>query len=861
MSFTVFVAARPIKTAFLIPEETGTNAMCDGLVRWSHETWGGRLSAVALVEKGGTLAADAWDELQRFDPDQVYSFSPLPHQLLPQLDETLAPLLIAEPERARLAPKPGIESAPAAPIASADSDQWAEERFRLPGISVPPTKLNLAQFRDRPLLLFNFGKGCPAVLRRFVHRNLGAYQQWLDLRSGEPRLFSWMEDLVAGSPVKQLRVDDVGSLCSAMEQISGTRAGPSCKSPLSFTAPCELPSMYLPRPFSHGAAYRVVVGSGVQDFALYWRSCVNEDGGVWSAPFRHCLWVPAEVICEEPFVAALKTWLYHFSGQGSSGNWNVELVSTSLAEASLVPLAEMWRKGPWLVPTRIVKPAEIEARWHRDRSRHRGPPRRIPRLNGDNAERLLAVERWQTWELRPPEVIQAAVPTGAWAADVQIEREAREGGLPGQDWWWLPRRGSRSLVASMFHAPARISRDGLFTVRVERSSPWPNMETPARLQLELPADEDVLHRTLVTSREPWFDHLDIRGERLKAVPAVLRIGLSDAGRKLRGLIELFGGFWRAHDYWARAFWRSLFSQMSGRGARSEANLRTQTEQTVEKELARLVQSVPKDERRVVACRIAQRVLGGVIGERLPGGAMTFAEMETERDWFEQLHGYQKQAGLAGETDSLAGHNAVYMHGVEPVTKEDLTQGLEELVELGALRMGVDVVCPRCRLKEWMAIGALQQLNTCRGCNAPALSVPETPWSYRLNPLVHQCVNSRVLAVWLALAELANQPGSFFFTPSSELHFAQPINGGRKKELDVLCVTDGELLLGEVKAGDLHASDFEDFAKVAQVVRPDRAAVFVSKEHLSSKAEKWFEQFSHQLVPLGVRGELFSLPDY
>ena len=50
--------------------------------------------------------------------------------------------------------------------------------------------------------------------------------------------------------------------------------------------------------------------------------------------------------------------------------------------------------------------------------------------------------------------------------------------------------------------------------------------------------------------------------------------------------------------------------------------------------------------------------------------------------------------------------------------------------------------------------------------------PETSWSYDLNPLVRHCVNSRVLAVWQALAEVARGPDSFFFTPSAELYFAQ-----------------------------------------------------------------------------------------
>ena len=140
-------------------------------------------------------------------------------------------------------------------------------------------------------------------------------------------------------------------------------------------------------------------------------------------------------------------------------------------------------------------------------------------------------------------------------------------------------------------------------------------------------------------------------------------------------------------------------------------------------------------------------------------------------------------------------------------------------------------------------------------------IPETSWSYDLNPLVRYCVNSRALAVWQALAEVARHLGSFFFTPSAELYFAQAINGAAKKEVDVLCVSDGKLLLGEVKEGTLHEGDFLEFAAIAAAIRPDRAAMFVNAEQFDSSAETWFKQFRERLANLKIRGELFCLPNY
>ena len=77
--------------------------------------------------------------------------------------------------------------------------------------------------------------------------------------------------------------------------------------------------------------------------------------------------------------------------------------------------------------------------------------------------------------------------------------------------------------------------------------------------------------------ELWFDYSDARRERLKVKPIVRDMEISDAGRKLRGLVELFGGFWRAHDFWARSCWREIFCRMSGRGTNYDNNLRPRIE--------------------------------------------------------------------------------------------------------------------------------------------------------------------------------------------------------------------------------------------------------------------------------------------
>ena len=856
MSFNVFAKARPIRNAFIFKESTAFDAACDGLATWSSEIWGGRRSVVVLMQDNGTLDEDAWTELVQFDPDYIYSFAPLPDALLSELDSKILPWLIME-KKQELGGKAatGPEQNPLH-----NQSQWFEESVQVPGVAVPPTERNLAQFPKRPFLLFEFGKDCPPLLRRFLNRNFGSYLQWLDPQTGKTHHQGWMENLLSKVTTERFQVNNLTSLCGYVTRISGKSHGPGWKPPIAFTAPCELTGVHLARNLSRGAfdhSYRVVVGSTLRDFLFYWRSCLNEGAGGWNAPFRHCLWIPTELIQEIEFVAALKNWFYCFTGQGNSGSRNVELTSVSLVRDELPSFADKLRAGQYHAPIRVVTAAEIESRWRNHRAEQSGRREFIPALNGNNSERLVAVERTQIWEIRPPEVIQDEVQGGVWAVDVQIEREPREGGLHGQDWWHLPRRSGRQLVASMFRGPARISRNGFFAVSVERNPVWPGTPSPPHLELRLPADEDVLYGLLSYPGEPSFDYSDARRERLKLQAVLKGMEISDAGRKLRGLIELFGGFWRAQDFWARSCWREIFCQMAGRGAHYDNNLRARIEAGVEKELNKISPPIQRDSTQNVARRIGQRVLN-LVGERLPGMPKTFTEMEEIRAEIEKN---ELQAKTPKDVKYPAGDTLVHMGNVPPVTREELKQGLGELVELGVLRMCMDVRCPRCRMRHWIGIDNLRYTGICPGCGSAMSVIPETSWKYDLNPLVRQCVNSRALAVWQALAEVARNLGSFFFTPSAELFFDQAINGATKKEVDVLCVSDGKLLLGEVKEGTLHERDFHDFAAIAAEIRPDRAAMFVSEEQFDSSAKAWFNDFRVRLATLKINGEIFYLLNY
>jgi hypothetical protein len=82
------------------------------------------------------------------------------------------------------------------------------------------------------------------------------------------------------------------------------------------------------------------------------------------------------------------------------------------------------------------------------------------------------------------------------------------------------------------------------------------------------------------------------------------------------------------------------------------------------------------------------------------------------------------------------------------------------------------------------------------------------------------------------------PG-FFFAPSLNLDLKN--QKSRWREIDIVCVINGELLIGEVKGGEITKADFTRFAATAKVVRPDRASVFVDLDRLDQNMHSWFER--------------------
>jgi hypothetical protein len=226
MAFTVFARPRPVRTAFLVDSSAQisnrrlVDAVLDGFVSFCNSAWGGHLNPLVVVDASGDIATDSWDEFLEADVDEVYASSPISKSLVEELDARVLPWSINGPDAAKTASDVDVTG-----------DRWSEVPVSQDGVAIPPTvenlrkieKQNLFPFEtgNKNLLLFEFSSDCPAVLRRFLHRNFGTYDQWIDSNSRIRRL-KWFEDHVPNDITDVISISDLGSVCRALDLFAGT---------------------------------------------------------------------------------------------------------------------------------------------------------------------------------------------------------------------------------------------------------------------------------------------------------------------------------------------------------------------------------------------------------------------------------------------------------------------------------------------------------------------------------------------------------------------------------------------------------------------------------------------------------------
>lgn len=794
------------------PAEPRTAAFLDRFAANSHARWGG-LSSPLILHRANAVSEEDWALLRYSDPDQIQAVAPLSDGLLTRIDDELAPTQI-------------------------DLARVYEDRadFDPTGIPILPTQEVMSSWRSGPLLIFDLLHGCDLVVRRFVERNFGAFEQWEDSRHPETvRRLQHVENLLQRIPVETVPISDRASLAAFLNLAAGSRPGRGIPyaAPRAFVALCELGGRRAPFSDLRGSIdryYLVQVGDSPADFAIHWNTAWLS--GNLGAQYKNQLWIPTALAQDPVLHDALNNWLRHYSGAGNSGSKAISFASESVESETLRQIGEaICRLPPY--------PLILHLPTREERAKDRGhilSDGYFPRMSGNEADvyrRVIYGTRGFV-DLPFPTPFGIENPEGAWMVDVQVEQVAP--GLANVDPfrpWLLPRSASR-IAQHIFKAPARINRTSTFSVEVSYNSIGFGNRAKPNLRIQLPAESDVVRWVLTTERGNWRLTRDPRAMMAHPAPFLSEVRFSDKGRLMHGLLGLFGGLIDAQHYLSRPFWQKLFRDLAALDPKRDQNLITQTQKLLAKEL----RSAKVDATRLE--RVAERV-AGLLSGRILGQYRTLRQCERLRLTLAKT---EKRQG-----DFAAGSHHLIVFKMSPFSRSDLLTEFDELTTQRILRLGAALLCPRCGLTTWHGLAALEQPVRCPGCEH-GITVPiSQQWSVELNSLARMAVLQGVLGVIQALNGLGQLSESFFFMPSCDLF--RPGDTRPWHEVDIVAVVNGELVLGEVKEGNVRPDDFESLCEVAEALRPARALFFTNQDKWPTTLNEPFETAKKRLAANGV----------
>ena len=168
--------------------------------------------------------------------------------------------------------------------------------------------------------------------------------------------------------------------------------------------------------------------------------------------------------------------------------------------------------------------------------------------------------------------------------------------------------------------------------------------------------------------------------------------------------------------------------------------------------------------------------------------------------------------------------------------ENLVHGVKnaiaELCDYGLLLMGFILKCQKCSSKFWYSINDSKEQVICKGC-LDLFKMPIEPnFAYKLNDLVKNNMfhpdGSRAgnLTVIKTIVSMYNGSGrSFFYSPQvnvyDDYHSNRPCC-----ELDILCIADGKLVIGEAKHNsrgffEKGGASLDSLVEISRIIRPDK----------------------------------------
>ena len=580
------------------------------------------------------------------------------------------------------------------------------------------------------------------------------------------------------------------------------------------------------------AFFDVIVGDTLQDIVYFWNRPLLVER--WKRGFINHMWLPTALAKDTDMEEVLCAWIARVESLGGEAPRTVRFISFSIEKRELGDIASRFHENlharnlnvstatdcleePQIPNFRPENPFFIST-----------PNMDIHRIQGN--EGIL--------ELSDPKEV-AIYPKGHWMVDFYMEFTHDKYGnhediikrSKGSSLFWrFPNRNH--LTRYMFNRHSRVKQNGFPSVMMQKG------EKVLRFTLE--DAESVVASLFWSSNYPAHEH-DPRTQ-LATSPLYNSTEVSDKGKYLQGVLELFGNLTLANHILSNPYWRAMFDALS-KNTRAEQHAHKAIANKLRKQIRQSGTLTVENQSAIES--FTAHIIDEAKKLDFTQKAFPFRKFTQEAKRWQQK--YAEHMGPVEE--DLIGFRS-----------EDVKGALQQLTRRNIIQIGIRPHCPRCGLAQWYHVDDIGQHLTCQGCRIQFPIHPELTWHYRLNELIQaaHAMHGTTPVIMILGQLLKESKTSFLFSPNLNL-LAKPQGASPEKldkaaEVDIACIQDGKFIIGEVKqsASLFKEKDFDAIANIAERTKPDIVLFSCLDSQQPTKSiDKHIERIRAKLSPLEI----------
>jgi hypothetical protein len=363
--------------------------------------------------------------------------------------------------------------------------------------------------------------------------------------------------------------------------------------------------------------------------------------------------------------------------------------------------------------------------------------------------------------------------------------------------------------------------------------------------LSTPQDDIAALQLAISNEIEWhpFDR-----SRQSAPQGRQRFGfseISDKGRYLLGVLQLFDSLPEAFEVLMDGFWRDLLQDLGASRVEDRPDLTTQFLTILRKRLRQDTGPLhfESDDELNRLAREALRVAGMF---RKARAFVTYGNLKERWDATIEKWLAQHPMQQAGDDDTYYRDEARLARSVQYLCRREV------------LFQGREWQCRTCFNRNWVGIDALGRDMTCEVCGRREAAPVSGDWHFRANSFLTNAYREHgTEALLWSLWQLSDRAReSFYFVPSLNLWFRYPSSEQQRHDLEIdgVVVVDGRVYMVEATtSATLTDEEIRRLALAAERIRPN--ALFIACMGASAGTLTHLKERTLEMLPDGVLAEV------